>query len=365
VSLLETGHQVTDTLVVDRLLGEGAFAEVYRVRHEFLGWQAMKVFKQLSTLDETRTLLGEARLLSTLGHPNIVRVFDAGAVRTPEGSRGYFTMEYVAGGSLERLVHAYPPTLRVELAVEVAEQLASGLDAAHRQDPPVLHRDLTLANILIGYDGTGMRLRISDFGLARRADPVTKLAGAQGTFAFMAPEVLRGHAYSRAGDMWSVGTIVYLLLTDCLPYDDGSRLSSYSPARFARPPLPPSRYSPDVDEHLDRIVLAMLEVDPARRTGSAGVLAGQLRTRRQLLAGAANPALASHAPGSDAADAAGPLPPPSPRALRLAEQALGLSRQAGQLDRAADLLEEAVNQSPDLRVRYLSTVLLWRRGVTA
>ena len=97
--LLSTGDRVSDTLVIDRLLGEGAFAEVHRVKHEFLGWQAMKLFKRVASLDETRRMLEEARLLSTLGHPNIVRLFDASTVSTPEGMRGFFTMEYVAGGS--------------------------------------------------------------------------------------------------------------------------------------------------------------------------------------------------------------------------------------------------------------------------
>ncbi|GAA3758539.1 hypothetical protein GCM10022225_49920 [Plantactinospora mayteni] len=333
--------------MVDRLLGEGAFAEVHRVRHEYLGWQAMKVFKRVASLDETRTLLEEARLLSTLGHPNIVRVFDAGTVRTPQGVRGFFTMEYVAGGSLERLIRAHAPTLPVALAVEAAEQIAAGLTAAHEQDPPILHRDLTLANILVGYDGSGLRIRISDFGLAKRADPFTMLASAQGTFAFMAPEVLRREGYSRASDVWSVGTIVYLLLTNRLPYDDGRPLSSYSPGRFARAPLPPSRYHPEVDPELDRILLSTLEVDPADRLASAGVLAAALRDRR--LGGA--PARSQGEPAQA-------------RAVRLATEALALARHAGQLDRATSLMAEALDLSPDLRARYLPKLTLWRRGVT-
>ncbi|MER7892132.1 serine/threonine-protein kinase [Micromonospora sp. NPDC094482] len=352
MTLLANGDQVTETLVVDRLLGEGAFAEVHRVRHEYLGWQAMKVFKRVASLDDTRTLLEEARLLSTLGHPNIVRLFDAGTVPTAKGVRGFFTMEYVAGGSLERLSRAHSPTVPVELVVEVAEQIAAGLTVAHDQDPPILHRDLTLANILVGYDGSGMRIRISDFGLAKRADPFTMLASAQGTFAFMAPEVLRREGYSRASDVWSVGTIAYLLLTGRLPYDDSGPLSSYSPSRFARAPLPPSRYNPEVDADLDRIVLATLDVAPANRPASAGVLAAQLRDRRRTLGAAVTP-------GDDAVDP----PPPSARALQLAAEALELSRRAGQLGRAADLMEEAVNLSPELRARYLPKLTLWRRGV--
>jgi serine/threonine-protein kinase len=347
--LLSSGDRVTDTLVVDRLLGEGAFAEVHRVRHEFLGWQAMKLFKKVASLTETRRMLEEARLLSTLGHPNIVRMFDANTVQTPEGRRGFFTMEYVAGGSLERLAEAHRPTVPADLAVEVIEQLADGLAVAHDQDPPILHRDLTLANVLVGYDGTGLRIRISDFGLAKRADPFTLLASAQGTYAFMAPEVLRRQGYSCAGDVWSVGTIGYLLLTGKLPYDDGTGLTSYSATRFGRRPLAPSKYNPDVDAELDRILLATLEHDPEDRLASAVVLAEALRTRRSR---ADTPVRRT-----------GSGPPPTERARRLADEALALALSPGQLHRAADLMEEAVNLSPHLRERYLAKLTLWRRGV--
>ncbi len=237
MSLLTRGTRITGTLVVDRLLGEGAFAEVHRVEHEYLGWQAMKLFKKVASLDETRTMLGEARLLSTMGHPNIVRLFDANTVHTSEGLRGFFTMEYIAGGSLELLVASHRAVVPVDVAVEVVEQIAAGLTVAHDQSPPIVQRDLTLANILIGYDGTGMRVRISDFGLAKRADPFTLMASAQGTYAFMAPEVLRDEGYSCAGDVWSVGTIAYLLLTNHCPYDGGNSLSPMSTARCH--PCPP------------------------------------------------------------------------------------------------------------------------------
>src|SRR5438094_8126968 len=99
--LLEEGQTVRDTYEVERYLGEGAFAEVYRVKHRFLGRQAMKVFKTIGmTMEETEQMLGEAILLSRIGHPNIVRVFDANVTETSRGVCGFFTMEYIAGGSL-------------------------------------------------------------------------------------------------------------------------------------------------------------------------------------------------------------------------------------------------------------------------
>lgn len=352
MTLLNSGDRVSDTLVVDRLLGEGAFAEVHRVRHEYLGWQAMKLFKRVASLARTRRMLEEARLLSTLGHPNIVRLFDANTVRTQEGLRGFFTMEYVPGGSLERLARAHGPAVPTELVVEVMEQIAAGLAAAHDQEPPIVHRDLTPANVLVGYDGAGMRIRVSDFGLAKRADPFTRLASAQGTYAFMAPEVLRDEGYSCASDVWSVGTIVYLLLTNHLPFDDGGPFSSYSITRFRRPLLAPSRFNDEVDPELDRVVSATLEVDPRDRPATARVLADTLRDRRTGHGERATPSQTT------------PANPPTERAQRLADEAVALARRAGELDRAADLMEEAVNLSPHLRDRYLDKLTLWRRGVT-
>ncbi|MFE3248009.1 serine/threonine-protein kinase [Streptomyces sp. NPDC059209] len=372
MTLLVSGDRVSDTLVIDRPLGEGAFAEVHRVRHEYLGWQAMKLFKRVASLEETRRMLDEARLLSTLGHPNIVRLFDANTVRTPEGLRGFFTMEYVAGGSLERLAAAHKSMVPRDLVAEVMTQIASGLAVAHDQDPPIVHRDVTLANVLIGYDGTGMRVRVSDFGLAKRADPFTHLASAQGTYAFMAPEVMRNQGYSCASDVWSVGVIAYLLLTNRFPFHQGGEeFSSFSFGRFNRSLLPPSSYNDEVDADLDRIVLATLEIDPRNRPATAQFLADALRERAEAMAGAGAGVPGSGTSGASqhAGEPPGPaatrrpVRPPTERARRLAEEALALARSPGELDRAADLMEEAVNLSPYLRDRYLSKLTLWRRGV--
>ncbi len=353
MSLLSPGDRVGEALVVDRFLGEGAFAEAYRVEHAFLGRQAMKLFKQVASEHETRELLEEARLLSTLGHPNIVRIFDAGTVRTAAGLRGWFTMEYVPGGTLQRFADGYRPAVPTPVVAEAITQMASGLAVAHDQDPPVLHRDLTTANILVGYDGAGLRIRISDFGLAKRADPFTMLASAQGTYAFMAPEVLRGLGCSRAGDVWAVATIAYLLLTDHLPFVDGGLFEPLRLTRFRRPLLPPSRYNETVDADLDAIVMAGLEVDHTNRTPHARELLEALRARD-----------CGPAPSGDALSTATGNPgPPGERVRQLVEDAWTLARTPGELPRAADLLEEAVGLSPQVRGRHLETLLLWRRGV--
>ena len=108
MAILTEGQNIRDTYEVERFLGEGAFAEVFRVKHRFLGRHAMKVFKAAGmTIEDIEDALGEAIMLSRIGHPNIVRVFDANVVETPKGLFGYFTMENVAGGSLEHFWHSY------------------------------------------------------------------------------------------------------------------------------------------------------------------------------------------------------------------------------------------------------------------
>jgi serine/threonine protein kinase len=180
MGLLSEGQVIRGTYEVERFLGEGAFAEVYRVKHRFLGRQAMKVFKMTGmTVEETEEVLAEAILLSRLGHPNIVRVFDANVTETSRGVCGFFTMEYVAGGSLEQFWRSHGARLvPVETAVEILRQCCRGLAIAHGESPPVIHRDIKPQNILVGYDASGLRVRVSDFGLAKRVNPLTLMASA-------------------------------------------------------------------------------------------------------------------------------------------------------------------------------------------
>lgn len=346
-ALLRQGQRINSALVVDRRLGEGAFAEVYRVRHHILGWQALKLFKHVASLEATSRMLDEARILSTLGHPNIIRVFDAGTVQTSEGVRGYITMEYVAGGSLERLMESHSGVVPVGEVTAVLRQAAEGLAVAHERPHPIVHRDLSLANVLITYDETGLRVKVSDFGLAKETDPGTMAASAQGTVAYMPPEVLRrGKGYGCPGDVWALGTIVYFLLTGHFPYDGGDPVQSFSLERFTRPLQPPRAFNDDVGAELDRLVTDMLRIDPAERPATARAVADRAAGLRP-------------APGPEAAGAA----EPAESAGALVREATALSRVPGRLGEAADLLEETISRYPLLRERHLTRLMTWRRGV--
>ncbi len=206
MAILTEGQNIRDTYEVERFLGEGAFAEVFRVKHRFLGRQAMKVFKAAGmTLPDIEDALGEAIMLSRIGHPNIVRVFDANVVQTQKGLFGYFTMENVPGGSLDKFWQSHGTEfVPVETTIDLIKQVCRGLSVAHREQPPVIHRDIKPQNILVGYETDGLRARVSDFGLAKRVNPLTLLATAMAAITFKPPETFtESKGDSCAADVWA------------------------------------------------------------------------------------------------------------------------------------------------------------------
>jgi serine/threonine protein kinase len=357
MALLHEGQVIRSTYEVERFIGEGAFAEVYRVKHRFLGRQAMKVFKIPGiTSDETEAMLGEAIMLSRIGHPNIVRVFDANVTETSKGICGFFTMEYVAGGNLDQFWRSHGSRfVPTETAVNILQQVCRGLAIAHDENPPIVHRDIKPANILVGYDGGGLRARVSDFGLARRVNPLTLLATTRGTLLFKAPEAVKDrYADSCTADVWALGCTLYLLLTDRLPYPDEER-------HFDVRPLPPSRVNVQVDAALDRVALKALSIEPGVRYRNAGELLTDLE--RWSARATAKPPMAAGASDMSKTALGTYSPDNESHAHRLAAQAVSIARQRGRLTEAADLMEEAFNKLPALRVEYAGRVKLWRRGI--
>jgi len=383
--LLSEGQSIRDTYEVERFLGEGAFAEVYRVRHRFLGRQAMKVFKKEGmSADEVEKMLSEAILLSRIGHPNIVRVFDANVIETAAGLRGYFTMEYVAGGTLDSFWRSFGSRLLpVPTAVDLARQICRGLAVAHSESPPVIHRDIKPQNILVGYEASGLRTRISDFGLARQVNPLTLLASAAGTLPFKPPEVFESaRSDSPAGDVYALGVTLYLLLSDCFPYEIGPDFSTIAPSDFDTPPRPLSELNLDVDAALSDIVMRCIRRDRAERYLDARALLAALESwhaeppkpdsqtefaesvkKKSNVECAASAEKKSHV---EAVPARAPKAAPQDlvRASEMARLALKTAREDGRLAEASDLMEEAFNLQPGLRDKYASRVKLWRAGVS-
>jgi eukaryotic-like serine/threonine-protein kinase len=228
------------------------------VKHPRLGRQAMKVFK-------TQPPQTEALLLTRLTHPHIIRLYETGKIPTTAGTKAFLTMEYVPGGTLYRhWAQPRPAPLPKKRTVRTLRQIADGLATAHARQPPILHLDITPHNILIDESG---HARLGDFGLAKIANPATPRAPV--TIAYAPPEsVLGAQAETCATDIWAMGVIAYLMLTDTYPYHDGA-------SKRATPPRP-SALNSDVDSQLDEIVLDALAPNPVRRTPNAVVLARQL-----------------------------------------------------------------------------------------
>jgi serine/threonine-protein kinase len=364
--LLVDGQIVRETYEVEKFLGEGAFAEVYRVRHRFLGRQALKVFKRVGmSVKEIEAILGEAIMLSKIGHPNIVRVFDANVLETTSGLCGYFTMENVAGGSLEKFWRSHGTQfIPIETTVALIKQVCRGLSVAHREKPPIIHRDIKPQNILVGYEPEGLRARVSDFGLAKKVNPLTLLATAAGTLAFKPPEAFsETKGDSCAADVWAIGTTLYLLLTDQLPFKVPNELGWGVKDIFKAKLVPASHFNPDVNKSLERILTKTLEYDPESRFQTASEV---LDAFEQWRPGEERPLSKSkpfYSEVSKAALGARHSSPNKEDAERMAKHAIDLNKK-GKLAEAADIMEEAFNKWPDLRRIYSHQVKLWRCGIS-
>jgi serine/threonine protein kinase len=365
--LLPEGKIIRETYEVERFMGEGAFAEVYRVKHRFLGRQAMKVFKRSGmTLPQIEEMLGEAIMLSKIGHPNIVRVFDANVVDGPNGILGYFTMENVAGGSLDKFWHSHGVYLiPISTTIDILKQVCRGLSVAHREKPPIVHRDIKPQNILVGYEADGLRARVSDFGLAKAVNPLTLLATAAGTLHFKPPEAFsHTKGDSTAGDVWALGTTLYLLLTDQFPYRLSTEMGWGPNDAFDKGFTPASSVNPEVNQSLDRIIARTLEKDPAKRFQTAGDLLAALESWKpgsELI-----PAKKKNYLGSEVSKpvlGAKISQPDQSEAEKMAKNAISLKGE-GRLHDAADVMEEAFNKWPDLRAKYEPQVKLWRCGIS-
>ncbi len=365
MSLVKEGQIIRNTWEVECLIGEGSFAEVYRVKHRFLGRQAMKLFKLTGiTSKEIEEMLEEAVMLSKLGHPNIIRVFDANTTETSKGTCGFFTMEYVAGGSLDNFWRSHGMKfVPIITTIDIIRQVCRGIAVAHGEKPPLIHRDIKPQNILVGYDAMGVRIRISDFGLAKRVNPLTLMASARGTRIFKAPEVFKDfHCDSCTGDVWSIGTTLYLLLTDQLPFNDIDNLES-NEMIFDRPFVPPSYINLKVDKVLDQIVLRALSINPKERFPTAKELLYELdkwtpqqqtedhSKKEDYSSDKTKSILGPHAPAN------------YQEARKLAAKSKRMAKEFGKLAEAADIMEEACNKWPALRQEYEYTLKLWRRGL--
>lgn len=263
---------------MEALLGAGAYGDVYRVRHRFLGLQALKLVEVGPDAPPVEELLNEARVLATLSDPHVVRLFDADIYETEGRAHPFFTMEHLPHGTLGGLM-TRRIRFGVDEALDCARQILLGLDSAHSLHPPVLHRDVTPRNVLVASTGP-LTLKLSDFGLAAHVHPETRLLRAAGTIRYQPPEAAWGYA-TEASDLYAVGLILYEMLTGvpAFPVEAGAGLeTSVGVAEALRrsrasPPAPPSTFRSGLPPVVDDLLLAALAPLPEGRFTSARVFA--------------------------------------------------------------------------------------------
>jgi eukaryotic-like serine/threonine-protein kinase len=234
----------------------------------------------------------EAEAAGRLSHPGIVTIFDVG--EEPETRAPYIVMEFVGGQSLDKMLAAGDHKLPLETALQLTLELAEALDCAHGQG--VVHRDLKPANILITEDG---HAKIADFGIAKLNLANLTLSGrVLGTPAYMSPEQLNGEAVDGRSDLFSLGVVLYTVLTGYRPFQGNSALTvSYKVVN--REPVPATVLDTELPAGLDYIIGRAMAKDPAQRyqRGMEMVLDLQdLRAGRELWSKTKEP---GSSPGAD------------------------------------------------------------------
>lgn len=258
--------------LLEEVIGRGGMGVVYRARQARLNRSVAIKMLLLGTYAgeiDTARFKREAEVLAGVDHTNIVKVFDVGEA----DGRPFFTMEYLAGGTLARRL-ARKPQPTVETARTVAV-LARAVDAAHKKG--VVHRDLKPGNILIGDDGI---LKIADFGLARRFDDqaaMTVQGMMVGTPSYMAPEQARGNGsiVGPSADVYALGAILYEMLTGRPPFEAETPTETLRQV-LSEDPAPPSRMNAALPRDIETIVMKCLRKEPHRRYAGALALAEDL-----------------------------------------------------------------------------------------
>jgi Protein kinase domain len=267
------GRFVPGVIVAERyrivaLLGRGGMGEVYRAEDLKLSQVvAIKFLPEALSRDAAALARfhSEVRIARQVSHPNVCRVFDIGdADGIP-----FLTMEYVDGEDLSSLVRRIG-RLPQDKATEVSRQICAGLAAAHERG--VVHRDLKPSNVML--DGAG-KARITDFGLAGIAANIQGAEVRAGTPAYMAPEQLAGTEVTPKSDIYSLGLVMYEVLTGRRAYD-AATLPELMKAREEGTITNPSALVKDLEPLIERVILRCLDKDPARRPSSALQVAAAL-----------------------------------------------------------------------------------------
>jgi tRNA A-37 threonylcarbamoyl transferase component Bud32 len=266
--------------VITRRIARGGMAEIYRAqRRGAVGkaWVALKMMRPSLEHEELREQLfqREARIAALIHHPHVVELLEFGE----EQGHKFLAMEYVRGRDLSHLIHprgeGTGEALAPELGLTIVLHAAAGLGHAHRLVDPstgahlaIVHRDISPGNVMVGYDGT---VKVLDFGVARINETHgmrTQTGTLRGKFAYMSPEQTLGSGVDARSDVFSLGTVLYELLTGSNPFRARNAMTTIERVQRVRP-VPPSRSNRAIPREVDELLARCLAKDPKRRFADA------------------------------------------------------------------------------------------------
>ncbi|HUI36885.1 MAG TPA: protein kinase, partial [Gaiellaceae bacterium] len=265
------GELIADRYELEELVGTGGMSSVYRANDRLLERDvALKVLHDRFTVDGdyVERFRREARAVAQLSHPNIVTVIDRGE----QDGRQFIVFEYVDGENLKTLIEREGPLPERE-AIELALQIARALGFAHERG--LVHRDVKPQNVLLNGDAGA---KVTDFGIARSLDVqggLTQTGTVMGTSDYIAPEQARGRQVDAQSDVYSLGAVLYELLTGEVPFP-GDNFVAVAMRHINEPPPSVRERRPELSLRLDAAVRRAMAKDPEERFGSMDELCAEL-----------------------------------------------------------------------------------------
>lgn len=287
---IEPGSMIGDRYELGRVLGTGGMAQVFLAYDRTLDREvAVKVLSERYASDPAfvERFRREASAAAGLNHPNIVSVFDRGET---DGSY-YIVMELLRGPDLKQVIRQRGPLAPVE-SIDYALQILAALGAAHRRD--VIHRDVKPQNVMVADDG---HLKVTDFGIARAGDEsgMTEAGSVIGTAQYLSPEQARGEEVTTASDCYSLGIVLYEMLTGRVPFD-ADKPVAVAMKQINELPEPPRALRPEIPDSLNRIVLRALQKRPSARYRTSEEFTQALLQARHELTGEGSTQVMAAAP---------------------------------------------------------------------